>query len=166
MLRRLCTVAGAAVLVLAAGLTFLVVAMRTKSPRLLRAVRRFNRSFTNRLQWRTAGRPGAYASVIRHRGRRSGRDYETPVVPFATEDGFVIPLPYGPETDWLRNVVAAGSAVLVTGGSTFTVDRPEILPVDSVGDVFPRQEQRAHRWFGVEQCLRLHRAGSGGDGAR
>ncbi|MGZ4612806.1 MAG: hypothetical protein ACXV1K_06490 [Kineosporiaceae bacterium] len=50
---------------------------------------------------RTAGSPGAYASVVRHVGRTSGRRYETPVVPVATDGGFVVPLPYGPGTDWL-----------------------------------------------------------------
>ncbi|HSJ91942.1 MAG TPA: hypothetical protein VK917_07725 [Ilumatobacter sp.] len=136
-----------------AGLVF--VAMRTKSPSLLSAVRRFNRAFTNKLQRRSAGRPGAYASVIRHRGRRSGRAYETPIVPFATDDGFVVSLPYGPTTDWVENVLALGSAELVHEGRTVAVDRPEVVPVASVGDLFPPSEQRTHRLFRVEHCLRL-----------
>jgi deazaflavin-dependent oxidoreductase (nitroreductase family) len=139
-----------------AGLVFLVVAMRTKSPRLLGAVRRFNRAFTNKLQRRSAGRPGAYASVIQHRGRTSGRLYETPVVPFATDGGFLISLPYGSNTDWLKNVLASGSAVLVTDGQTYTVDHPEVVATDEAKDEFPPKEQRTHRWFGVDQCLRLH----------
>jgi hypothetical protein len=80
--------------VLALGwMAFVVVAMRTKSPRLLGAVRRFNREFTNKLQRRSAGAPEAYASLIRHRGRRSGRVYETPIVPFVRDDEFLVPLP-------------------------------------------------------------------------
>ena len=50
-------------------------------------VRRFNRAFGNPHQMKTAGTPGAYASVIRHVGRKTGRSYETPVVPFATQMG-------------------------------------------------------------------------------
>lgn len=156
-LRRAATFVGVLVLGLGAGFVFLVVAMRTKSPRPLGAVRRFNRAFTNRLQRRSAGRPGAYASLIRHRGRASGRSYETPVVPFATEDGFLVALPYGPDTDWVKNVLASGSAVLVIDGHTYTVDRPELVPLHAVRDLFPRGEQRTHRWFGVDQCLRLRR---------
>jgi deazaflavin-dependent oxidoreductase (nitroreductase family) len=157
MLRRIFRLAGAVALGTFAWLLFVVVAMRTKSPRLLGVVRRFNRSFTNRLQRPFAGSPGAYASVIQHRGRTSGRSYATPVVPFATDDGFVIVLPYGPDTDWVKNVLAEGSAVLITRGDTHTVDSPEIVALDAMGDIFPPSEQRTHRLFGVEQCLRLRR---------
>jgi deazaflavin-dependent oxidoreductase (nitroreductase family) len=134
-----------------------MVAMRTKSPSMLRVVRRFNRASLNKVQLRSAGMPGAYASVIRHRGRNSRKEYSTPVVPFAVDDDFLIVLPYGPATDWVRNVLAAGSAELVTGGATFAVDRPELVTVDSVEHVFPPGEQRTHRMFGVEHCLRLRR---------
>ena len=46
----------------------------------------------------------------------SGRQYETPVGPFAVGDDFVIGLPYGPGADWVRNVLANGSATLVHQG--------------------------------------------------
>jgi deazaflavin-dependent oxidoreductase (nitroreductase family) len=157
MWRRTLAVVGALVLAMGVCLVFLIVAMRAKSPRLLGAVRRFNRAFTNKLQRQLAGRPRAYASVIRHRGRTSGRSYETPVVPFATDDGFLIVLPYGPNTDWLKNVLASGSAILVTEGRTYTIDRPEVIPTDTAKDVFPLKEQRTHRWFGIDQCLRVRR---------
>ena len=135
------------------GLVF--ISIRTQSPRLLRAVRVFNRTFTNRLQRPFAGKPGAYASVIRHHGRRTGRSYETPIVPFATDDGFVISLPYGPTADWVENVLANGSAVLIHEGRTLTLDRPAVVPVAEVGGLFPPGEQRTHRVFGIEHCLRL-----------
>jgi deazaflavin-dependent oxidoreductase (nitroreductase family) len=157
MVRRLVAFIGVLVLGGLAWLGFIVVAMRTGSPRLLAVVRRFNRDFTNKLQARSAGTPGAYASVIQHRGRNSGRTYDTPIVPFATDDGFVIVLPYGRNVDWLKNVLAAGQAVLVTGGHTYTVDRPEIVPVDSVEDAFPPNEQRTHRVFGVKEAVRVRR---------
>lgn len=155
VLRWILASVGALVLGLGACLVVLVVGMRTKSPRLLGVVRRFNRAVTNRLQRTSAGRPGAYASVMRHQGRSSGRAYETPIVPFAIEGGFVIPLPYGADTDWLKNVVARGSAVLVTDGRTYTVDRPEVIATDMARDAFPPSELRTHRWFGVTQCLRV-----------
>jgi hypothetical protein len=149
------------------GVGYLVVAMRTGSPRLLRPVRRFNRAVTNRLQARSAGRAGASTSLIRHRGRTTGREYETPIVVFPTAaaaddddggdgGGFLVSLPYGPGADWVRNVLAAGSATLVTDGRTLTVDRPEVVATDEVRDRFPPGEQRTQRWFRVEHCLRLH----------
>ncbi len=157
MVRRLFILVGALALGLAAWLLFVVVAMRTKSASLLSVVRRFNRAFMNKLQRRSAGTPGAYASLIKHRGRTSGRPYETPVVPFARDDEFLIVLPYGAGTDWVKNVFAAGSAVLVTDGDVYTVDQPVVVPLVTVNDSFPPSEQRTHRWFGAEECLRLRR---------
>jgi hypothetical protein len=162
MVRRVVLLVGVLAGGVAAFVAFLVVAMRTKSPRLLGAVRRFNRDVTNRLQSSSAGKPGAYASVIRHQGRISGRSYETPIVPFPTDDGFLVSLPYGPDTDWTRNVLARGSAVLVTDGRTYTVDRPEVVATALVEDQFPPNEQRTHRVFRVDQCLRVRRADVGG----
>jgi hypothetical protein len=141
-------------------LAFLVVAMRTKSPQMLGAIRRLNRSVTNRLQ-RSAGKPGASASLIRHRGRVSGRSYETPIVPFATDNGFLVSLPYGPGTDWVRNLLAHGSAVLVTEGTTYTVDRPEVVATALVEELFPPSEQRTHRLFRVDHCLQVRRVDAG-----
>jgi deazaflavin-dependent oxidoreductase (nitroreductase family) len=139
-----------------------VIGMRAKSPVVLRAVKRFNRRFMNPRQMKTAGTPGAYAGVIRHVGRRSGRVYETPVGPFACDDGFVIALPYGTTSDWVKNVLAAGLATLVTEGQTYEVDQPETVPLSDVADVVPKKERRNLRFFHVEQALRLRTRYPGG----
>ena len=144
------------VVVLAIGTVFFV-GMRTKSPLVQNIVRRFNRAFGNPHQMKTAGTPGAYASVIRHVGRKTGRPYETPVVPFATDDGFVIALPYGPGTDWIKNVLATGSATIVTEGETWSVDRPEVVPIAEAAPYMPAKEQRSLGRFAVDRCLRVHR---------
>jgi len=160
MVQWLLIVAGA----LVAGLILLMLAfvfgMRAKSPVVLRAIRRFNRRFMNPRQMKTAGTPGAYAGFVRHVGRRSGRVFETPVGPFATDDGFVIALPYGTSSDWVKNVLAAGSATLVTEGQTVEVDQPEIVPLGDVVDFLPSKERRNLRLFRVEQALRVHRRGA------
>jgi deazaflavin-dependent oxidoreductase (nitroreductase family) len=144
------------VVVLAIGVVFFV-GMRTKSPFVQNIVRRSNRAFGNPYQMKTAGTPGAYASVIRHVGRKTGRSYETPVVVFATPDGFVIALPYGPGTDWIKNVLATGSATIVNEGETWSIDRPEVVPVAVAAPYMPAKEQRSLRRFAVDRCLRVHR---------
>ena len=133
------------------------VGMRTGSPFVRDMVRRLNRAWSNPYQMKTAGTPGAYASVIRHVGRTTGRSYETPVVPFLTDDGFVIALPYGSGTDWLKNVVASGSATIVHEGNTYLVDRPELVPVALAAPYLPAKEQRSLRRFAVGGCLRVRR---------
>jgi deazaflavin-dependent oxidoreductase (nitroreductase family) len=149
-------VAGLIVAVLAIGIVFFV-GMRTKSPLVLNTVRRFNRAFGNPHQMKTAGTPGAYASVIRHVGRKTGRPYETPVVAFATPDGFVVALPYGPGTDWTKNVLATGSATIVNEGETWLVDQAELVPAAVAFPHMPAKEQRDLRRFAIDQCLRVHR---------
>jgi hypothetical protein len=79
------------------------------------------------------------------------------MVPFATEDGFVIALPYGPGTDWVRNVMASGSATIVHEGATYRVDHPEVIPVVTGAPYMPAKEQRGLRRFAVDRCLRVRR---------
>jgi deazaflavin-dependent oxidoreductase (nitroreductase family) len=152
-------IGGVLLALVATGVVF-VVGMRTKSPVVLDTVRRTSRAMKP-LALKSAGTPGAYASVIRHVGRTTGRAYETPVGAVAIDDGFVIALPYGPNTDWLKNVLASGSAIIVDEGNTYDVDRPELVPMAAAGAYFSPQDQRAHRMFGVDQCLRVRRLGPG-----
>ena len=69
---------GAVVALLVIGIVF-VAGMRAKSPPVINTVRKVSRA-TRPLALRSAGSPGAYASVVRHVGRSTGRTYETPVV--------------------------------------------------------------------------------------
>jgi deazaflavin-dependent oxidoreductase (nitroreductase family) len=95
--------------------------------RLPRALARFNRVVTNRVQgiWAPYLPPWA---VVRHRGRRSGDDYATPV--FATRRGQLLALAvmYGTESDWVRNVLAEGRAEVRRAGRTLEVTDPVLVP--------------------------------------
>jgi deazaflavin-dependent oxidoreductase (nitroreductase family) len=155
VLRRISKLAGALVALAVGWMAFVLVAMRTQSPRLLGVVRRFNREVTNKLQRRTAGSTGSTTALIRHRGRTSGRVYETPIGPFIHGDEVLVALPYGAGTDWFRNALAAGGAELLVGGETIVLSEPDVIPVASVGDAFPPGERRTHRIFGVEHCARF-----------
>ena len=105
-------------------------ALRTlrRRPHAIRdTVIRFNHSLLNPLMLRFAGKGTFYASVIHHLGRRSGKAYATPVVAEPVADGFLIPLPYGSETDWCRNVLANGSASIDRKGERFAVAQPVVI---------------------------------------
>jgi deazaflavin-dependent oxidoreductase (nitroreductase family) len=146
-------IGGLLVAVVAMAIVF-VAGMRAKSPVVLNAVRRSSRR-SKRFVMKTAGTPGASASVVRHLGRTSGTAYETPVVAVPTDDGFVIALPYGPNTDWLKNVLASGSATIVHDGSEHAVGQPEVIELAEATSRFGPNEQRAHRLFAVKQGLRV-----------
>lgn len=150
------------VLALVVGLvSVFLVGMRRKSPPVVDAVRRFNKAVSNPKQMETAGTPGAYASIIEHVGRRSGATYRTPVGTQAMPDGFLIALPYGTRADWVRNVLAAGSAVIVADGETVPVEKPEIVPAVELADELSAGEQRLLKLFKVEQFLRVRRVVEG-----
>ena len=158
MLRRPAKLAGGLSVVLAVIGVVFVVGMRTKSPRVLNAVRRSGRA-TKPLVLKSSGTPGGIASVVRHVGRTSGREYETPVQAVTTDDGFVIALPYGLNTDWLKNVRASGFATIVHEGDTYRVDRPEIVPMSAATNaLFSPTDQRMHRVFRVTECLLVRSA--------
>jgi deazaflavin-dependent oxidoreductase (nitroreductase family) len=108
------------------------------------------------LALRSAGKEGSSTSVVRHVGRRSGRSYETPVIAVRHDDSFLIALPYGERTDWLKNLLDAGSATMVISGQTYEVDRPEVIPMTEATTYFGPKEQRMHRQFHVETALRVH----------
>ena len=110
------------------------------------------------LAMRSAGRAGTATAVIRHVGRRSGRAFATPVTVVEHGDEFVVALPYGERTDWLRNVLASGRATVVVRGEDHQVDDPRVVPLAEITGAFPARERVALRLFGVRTALRLHRA--------
>ncbi len=157
MLGTVLLIVGVVVAVLVTLAVVWFIGMRTKWPPVRDFQRRVNRRVFNPRQMRTAGQPGAYAGIVRHVGRRSGKAYETPVVPLPTDDGFVILLPYGDRPDWVRNVLAAGEATIVHEGEVFAVAEPELLDTAESGHEFTDAEQREIRMFGNHRCLRVRR---------
>jgi len=146
-------VAGTLALVAGLGAAF-IVGMRRRSPSVIGVVRRVARA-TKGLQLRSAGSAGAYASVVRHVGRSSGKEYETPVRAAAGSGGFVIALPYGSGSDWVKNVLAQGGATIIHNGSAYRVSQPRVAPLTEAEGHFSGSDQRAHRLFGVTECLEL-----------
>jgi deazaflavin-dependent oxidoreductase (nitroreductase family) len=87
---------------------------------------RFNRHFTNPIQRMWAGWvPGM--GIIEHVGRRSGKQYRTPVNVFTTEDGLAILLTYGPNRDWQKNLETAGGGRIKHYGQTHSYTGPRML---------------------------------------
>jgi len=104
--------------------------------KLSRGVARFNKRVTNRIQ-------GLYAwlvppwAVILHRGRRSGRQYRTPLFAFRRGRTLVIALLYGEESEWLRNLRAGGGHV-IRAGRTFVVGAPKVLATGEASSLLAR----------------------------
>ena len=93
-------------------------------------------------------------AIVRHRGRRSGRVYATPVAIGHTPDALVVPLPFGPEADWCRNILAAGGCVIRWNGSEHRMIDPEIVE-DAGLPAFAAWERRALSALGIKRFLRM-----------
>lgn len=120
-------------------------------------VARLNKRVTNRLLGPlTRWLPG-YAIVV-HTGRRSGLEYRTPVKVFPRPGGFVIALTYGPRTEWVRNVLAAGGCRLITRGRTWRLTAPRLFE-DRQRRVVPPYARLALRVLGVADFLDLSLVG-------
>jgi deazaflavin-dependent oxidoreductase (nitroreductase family) len=76
-------------------------------------------------------------SVVVHTGRKSGREYRTPLLLASVPEGFVAELTYGPNVDWLRNVEAAGGCTLIHGGVTLRVTGVEPCDAERGRAAFP-----------------------------
>jgi deazaflavin-dependent oxidoreductase (nitroreductase family) len=87
---------------------------------------RFNLKVTNRVLGPLAERLPGFGIVI-HRGRRSGREYRTPVNIFRHGDGYVIALTYGKDSQWVRNVLAAGELDVEIRGRRIHLTAPELV---------------------------------------
>jgi deazaflavin-dependent oxidoreductase (nitroreductase family) len=115
---------------------------------------------TRPLAMRSAGTEKSSTSVVRHVGRSSGRDYATPVVAVDHDGGFLIALPYGERTDWMKNVLASGSAIVVNHGHSYGVDQPKVISMTDATQYFGPKEQKLHRRFAVDSCLQVHKIAS------
>lgn len=119
---------------------------------------RFNRGIPNRVIGKIAGRRLSPVAYMVHQGRRSGRQYRTPVMPLPLGDGFLVSLPYGADRDWVRNVVAAGHCTILRGGRRFELTDPRLLDAAGAAPLLPAALRPALRAVPRIRFMRLSRA--------
>jgi deazaflavin-dependent oxidoreductase (nitroreductase family) len=86
----------------------------------------FNLVVTNRVVGPFAARLPGFA-IVTHVGRRSGREHSNPVNLFRRGDRYVIALTYGADSQWVRNVLAAGAVDIETRGRPVHLVAPQIV---------------------------------------
>lgn len=114
----------------------------------------------NPLIVRLAGRRHFHmAAQLTHTGRRSGRTYVTPVGARRAGDMVLIPLTFGNQSDWSRNVLAAGRCSLRLAGVDYQASAPVLVSREEaapqVRAAFSRLERASMRPLGIRQFLRL-----------
>jgi deazaflavin-dependent oxidoreductase (nitroreductase family) len=127
-----------------------------------RSLARFNRVATNRVARRiTPHVPGF--GMVHHVGRRSGTDYSTPVALFARPGGYAIALTYGPDAEWVKNVIAAGRAVITTRGEGHAVEHPHLVHSEE-REFVPRPVRRVLSWLDADAFLLVDEAARASSG--
>jgi deazaflavin-dependent oxidoreductase (nitroreductase family) len=112
----------------------------------------------NPVSVRMAGSPGfRMAGRIRHVGRRSGTEYVTPIGARVKDGTVLIPLTFGNQSDWVRNVRAAGRATVEVRQRTYEMGPPEFLNWPEARHVvrgnFPLA-RGAFKVLGIKQFMR------------
>lgn len=96
-------------------------------------------------------------ALLEHVGRKSGTVRRTPIHPMATADGFRIIVPVGEQSEWARNVMAAGHCRLVFGDRLLELDEP-VLETPSEVPGLPRPVRALFGWLGF-RYLHLRTSG-------
>lgn len=135
-------------------------AFKGRSPRAFRWLTTYHKHVSNPVMVRFFAGRSSRDALLHHVGRRSGRAYATPLTAHRSEDTIIVPLPYGTKTDWLLNLQSAGQGVVELEGRSFTVDEPEVVPIDEVMPLLPSLLERIVQMHDTQRALRLHVAGS------
>jgi deazaflavin-dependent oxidoreductase (nitroreductase family) len=87
-------------------------------------------------------------AIIKHRGRESGRSYETVVNAYRKGPVLAILLGHG-NADWVKNMVAAGEADVRLLGRDLHVTNPRIVPAGTGAEGLPLIARLGGRRVGV-----------------
>ena len=120
-----------------------------------RWVARLNRKVFNPMELKKGKRP-----VLSHVGRTSGNTYQTPLDAHPFDGGFVFVANYGPNSDWVRNILASGSATLTKDGSEYALDNPQLIPHDEAVALIGHDVKLPPSFLKVTDYLRMDIAAS------
>ena len=82
-----------------------------------------------------AGNGRSEIATLEHVGRTSGMKRLTPVHPEATQNGFRIVVPLGMQSEWARNVIAAGQCRIHLHDQAIDLDEPAMVDAGEATDL-------------------------------
>jgi deazaflavin-dependent oxidoreductase (nitroreductase family) len=109
-----------------------------------------NKRTFNKMEIKRGNRP-----VLSHVGRASGKAYETPLDPHAVEGGYIFIANYGRDSDWVKNILAAGTAALRVDGDEVALVSPRMVPKDEARQQMAAQTKWPPHRMNVTECLRM-----------
>jgi len=135
----------------------IVIAIAATGILLMRFCKRWlakiNIAVTNRITSLFAGwLPGF--GILTHVGRKSGKVYRTPVNVFRAPNGFIFALTYSSQSEWVKNVLAAGGCELKTRGKKYQLSAPNVVR-DPTRRRFPIPVRVVLRIVGADEYMEL-----------
>lgn len=101
-------------------------------------------------------------ALLRHRGRKSGKSFETPVMAWHTSGGMLVPLSWGPRTDWYQNTLASGACEIQVRGRWSRCAEPTLISRAEAMAYLPPLTRTIAGLFPVQQFLLLREVGQAG----
>lgn len=98
---------------------------------------------------------GAKWPVLIHTGRRTGAIHRTPLDVYPADGGYVFVPVYGAQSDWVRNILAAGHARLRIDGGEVELTGPRMIGRDEAFGILSAAEARTPRVLGITEYLRM-----------
>lgn len=113
-------------------------------------VAQVNKRFFNKMELARGTRP-----VITHTGRSSGKTFRTPLDAHRVGDGFIFILNYGSDSDWVQNILAAGSARLTADGTEYALTAPRLINAEAAWERLPPTTKAPPRFLKVTEFLQM-----------
>jgi len=143
-------IAGAIIIIAIAATSVLMMRFRK------RWLAKINIAFTNRITSLFAGwLPGF--GILTHLGRKSGKVYRTPINVFRASKGFIIALTYSSQSEWVKNVLAAGGCELRTRGKRYQLSSPQVVD-DPTRRRFPISVRVVLKIVGADEYMELSKS--------
>ncbi len=109
-----------------------------------------NKRVFNPAELRRGTRP-----VLTHVGRSSGATYRTPLDAHPVDGGCVFVLVYGSQSDWVRNIMAAGHARLTVGKRDIDLTAPRLISGREAWGAIGEGVKRPPGFLRIDEYLRM-----------
>ncbi len=109
-----------------------------------------NKRTFNKLEIKRGKRP-----VLIHVGRSSGTTYHTPLDAHPVDGGYIFIMNYGADSDWVRNILSAGSARLKVGGDEIELESPRVVTKDVALPQLPANTKTPPDFMNVTEFLQM-----------
>ncbi len=113
-------------------------------------VAQINKRVLNPLELRRGVRP-----VLTHVGRSSGKTYRTPLDAHPVDGGYIIIVMYGPDSDWVQNMLAAGAAALEIDGDAFELMSPRLVSKEDAWQLLSTTTKAPPDYLRVTEYLQM-----------